>query len=429
VSERVGSQKSHEGLASLGVGVVCLSVPQPIETFILSHIGLLDEAGFETKVLGIYELRNGARAALPQAGRSGAGAKALRNPKRWESFCRWPFAAAAFAGASGGSLSRWASNTHDKRLGWEGSWGQILKQYRAVRYLKGCSLIHAHYGPAGAFCVPVKRKLGVPLVTMFHGFDATRVPREEPGLYEDLWKERDAFLTSSEFIRGLIVEMGAPAEKTMSIGNPLDPERFPFKERCLGPERPMRLLFVGRLVEVKGLPYLIEAVRMLVNEGRRLTLRVVGDGEMRGTLEQQVEKMGLTDVVSFPGQMSHDDVVREMLGCDVFVLPSVTASTGDREGLATVLLEAQLTGVPVVSTDYAGIREAVVNGRTGVLVPEKDSERLAGAIATLMEHPERWGEMGRAGREHVVEQWSTETYGGRLLRVYERLLGRKSVRP
>jgi len=156
---------------------------------------------------------------------------------------------------------------------------------------------------------------------------------------------------------------------------------------------------------------------------------VVGDGEMRGTLEQQVEKMGLTDVVSFPGQMSHDDVVREMLGCDVFVLPSVTASTGDREGLATVLLEAQLTGVPVVSTDYAGIREAVVNGRTGVLVPEKDSERLAGAIATLMEHPERWGEMGRAGREHVVEQWSTETYGGRLLRVYERLLGRKSVRP
>jgi glycosyltransferase involved in cell wall biosynthesis len=87
---------------------------------------------------------------------------------------------------------------------------------------------------------------------MFWGYDATRVPLEEPALYRDLWKQGDAFLTCSEFIRGRIVELGAPEEKTFTVGNPVDPQRFPFRSRGLLSGEPASILFVGNRVEVKG---------------------------------------------------------------------------------------------------------------------------------------------------------------------------------
>jgi colanic acid/amylovoran biosynthesis glycosyltransferase len=149
-----------------------------------------------------------------------------------------------------------------------------------------------------------------------------------------------------------------------------------------------------------------------------VVLRVVGEGELRPSLEKLVRELGLDDVITFVGRVAHKDVMREMLECHIFVLPSVTAATGDQEGSGTVLLEAQLAGAPVVATDYGGIRETVANGRSGILVPEKDPQALADAIGQLLDHSERWPEMGAAGREHVVSGWSTEVHMRRLLDIY-----------
>ena len=104
----------------------------------------------------------------------------------------------------------------------------------------------------------------------------------------------------------------------------------------------------------------------------------------------------------------------------------MTAKDGDEEGTPTVLLEAQAVGLPVISTAHSGIPEIVEDGRSGFLVPERDAAALAERIGQLLEHPETWAEMGRAGRTTVEARHDTDRLSERLERIYESVVPRKS---
>ncbi|MEX0653279.1 MAG: glycosyltransferase family 4 protein [Phycisphaeraceae bacterium] len=161
-----------------------------------------------------------------------------------------------------------------------------------------------------------------------------------------------------------------------------------------------RLLFVGRLAAVKGLPVLFEAMRRVVRECPQAELALVGDGAERAMLERSVQAMGLAEHVQFVGYRS-PDAVRDMLReADVFVLPSFA------EGVPVVLMEAMATGVPVVATRVAGVAELVDDGVTGCLVPPGHVDALAGRIIDLLHDAGQRQRLGDAGRATVVREFN-----------------------
>lgn len=145
-----------------------------------------------------------------------------------------------------------------------------------------------------------------------------------------------------------------------------------------------QLLFVGRLVEKKGIIYLLEAMRQIIKKDVAVRLVIAG----RGTEEQKLKKhclaLGLEKVVTFVGWQSPQQIKQLYADSSLFISPSLIASNGDRDGIPNVLLEAMASGVPVISTPVSGIKELILNKYNGVLIPQKNSQMLADAIFLLL---------------------------------------------
>ena len=169
---------------------------------------------------------------------------------------------------------------------------------------------------------------------------------------------------------------------------------------------PLRLLFVGRLVEKKGLSHLIDAIAAIDHSG--VSLRVVGDGPLAEDLRKRA--VGLP--IEFVGQAGRAALFAEYARADVVVFPSVTARSGDRDGLPVALLEAMGSGCAVIGSRIAGIDEAVVDGESGVLVPSGDTAAIAAAIERLAGDDEEVDRLG-AGALARSGDFSTEAIGQR----------------
>jgi glycosyltransferase involved in cell wall biosynthesis len=184
------------------------------------------------------------------------------------------------------------------------------------------------------------------------------------------------------------------------------PYTLPFAESAAGrgaiegARDAFQVLFVGRLVERKGVTHLIEAVRRLPAELRG-RLVVIGDGPERAALETQARAAGLADRVVIRGRVSDAELRAAYAASDALVLPSILDARGDTEGLGVVLLEAMSYRVPVVASDIGGITDIVEHDRSGLLVPPADPARLAGALERLARDPALAARLGAAGEQRV----------------------------
>ena len=265
--------------------------------------------------------------------------------------------------------------------------------------LLGARIVHAQFGRGGALALPIARALGVPLVVTYHGGDATKNahyrPRLFPTIYqrrlEALKREAALFICVSEFIRRVLVERGFPAEKLKVIryGVEIGPWQEPPP-----PERPYAL-FVGRFVEKKGASFLIQAMRILSERGRDLGLMMIGDGALAPQLKKEAE--GLPNI-EFLGWQENAAARRVMRSALALCVPSVTAESGDGEGLPNVILEAMAEATPVIGARSAGIAEAVENERTGLLIEPQNPVAIADALERLIERPGLRSTMGEAAR-------------------------------
>ena len=161
------------------------------------------------------------------------------------------------------------------------------------------------------------------------------------------------------------------------------------------------ILFVGRMVEKKGLRILVAAASLLKARGRDFDIQAIGDGPEEAELRTAVADAGLAGVVTFHGSEPHDFVLALMTVSDCLVLPSLTAADGDQEGIPVTLMEAMAAGLPVVSTYHSGIPELVTDNETGLLVPERDAAALADAIERLMLDPGLGERLAANGRRFV----------------------------
>ena len=220
----------------------------------------------------------------------------------------------------------------------------------------------------------------------------------------------------ADFAAGVI---GIPPQKLVVVPNGIPVEEFQMDNKAetraaLGISVTSLVIgTVGRLHPVKGTRHLIEAFAQC-RTSCQLVLLVIGDGPQRAQLESLAQRLGIADRVYFLGNRT--DVPRLLQAMDVFVLPS------EWEGMPNAALEAMATGLPVVATAVGGTPEVVVDGVTGLLVPPRNSEALAQAIAQLLADPELRRRMGQAGRERVEQLFSVEQMVRKTEALYEELL-------
>jgi glycosyltransferase involved in cell wall biosynthesis len=298
---------------------------------------------------------------------------------------------------------------------------------RLVRAIeeRGVSVLHAHFGVEGVYIAPTARALGVPLVTTLHGFDVTIGKRQLLASRKPSWINyvtwRDslfeggaAFVCVSEYIRRRALEWGYPAGRTTVL--PIGVDTDLIKPVPVG-EAP-RIVHVARLVEVKGTADLLRAFAVVRRRLPAAELVIIGDGPLRARLGALADELGVAGAVRFLGARPHPEVLAQIAASSVLCLPSATAPNDAQEGLGMVLLEAAATGRPVVGTDHGGIPEAVVDGVTGYLVPERDPEALAERLHALIADPDLGERLGAAGRAMVERRYDLRTQTARLESLY-----------
>jgi len=283
-------------------------------------------------------------------------------------------------------------------------------------------VLHAHFGPDAALVSAAAAAARVPLVATFHGYDVTQDPESLRGgrtantVLVDDWArviERiAAVITVSSFLRDRLIARGVPSDKISVVACGVDTAAIPWSPPVVGGP----VVFVGRLVEKKGLADLLDAVAGL---DRRPRVDVVGDGPLRVELEARARRLGVD--AHFLGSLPTPRVVETIRSGAVVAMPSRTASSGDTEGLPVVSLEASAAGRPVIGYRHAGLPEAVLDGSTGVLVAEGDVAALARALGGALDDPVALLGMSRAARAHVVSRFERSDLLSRVADVYDRV--------
>lgn len=182
-------------------------------------------------------------------------------------------------------------------------------------------------------------------------------------------------------------------------------------------ERPL-ILSVARLVEKKGLPYLLQACRRLQDQGYDFDCRIIGEGPLRPILERQIRDLALTNRVELWGSEKHERVIEMYQQATLMVLPCVIAKDGDRDGIPNALVESLYMGVPVVSTVISGVPELISSENNGLLVPERDSISLAQAMARLLDDPDLRERLATAGWQTVLAKFDMAANTRHLLQLF-----------
>lgn len=287
-------------------------------------------------------------------------------------------------------------------------------------------VIHGHFGPNGIIA-EFLRSIGVPggLVASFHGHDASRYPRTAgKHVYDRMFANADAVTANTVFLKEKVVGLGCEPGKIEVIPSAIRVDRFEFRQRTAWRGEPVRILTVGRLVEKKGYEYALRATALLAAKFCNIEYIIVGDGPLRADLERLARDLRIERIVQFAGRATQDSVLGHYNRSDIFLMPSVTARDVDHEGQGLTLQEAQAAGLPVVSTLHNGIPEGCLDGTSAFLVPERDTQGLYVALARLLEHPETWAAMGRAGRNFVAVRYDVPVVTRRLVELYESILDR-----
>jgi len=183
------------------------------------------------------------------------------------------------------------------------------------------------------------------------------------------------------------------------------------------------LLFTGRLIQRKGVEFLVQAIPHIL-EQRQVKVVITGDGDRREGIAALVQKLGLESVVEMPGFVSRERLGELYAESDVYVLPAVHDDGGDTEGLGVPLIEAALHGLPIVATGIGGIVDVVNDRETGLFSPEADPEGIARAVLEVLDDPDLARSLGDAARCHARARFDWDRIIDDLLNLYESALVR-----
>ena len=289
------------------------------------------------------------------------------------------------------------------------------------------ALVHAHFGICGALALPLAQSLNLPMIVTIYGIDITMKDEYARRASLSHWmyfrrqaalkRETKLFIAISNFIQAKMLEKGFPPEKILIHPIGVDPDTFQLDPSI---QREPVVLFVARLVEKKGCEYLIRAMNKVQTLMPEVELIVIGDGPLRNSLED-LAKSSLRRY-RFLGVQPPEVVRQWMNRTTVFSVPSITAESGDTEGLGVVFAEAQVMGLPVVSSASGGIPDVVAHEQTGFLAAEKDWESLANYILQLLQDSVVWQRFSLDGQERVRTKFDQRKLSKGLEDIYKAIL-------
>lgn len=307
----------------------------------------------------------------------------------------------------------------------------LMGQVRAIIKLirkEQIDAVHAHWiipqGFSAAIALMMTRK-SIPLICTSHGGDLYGLQGK---LFQQIkrWiiKRSQRLTVVSHAMKDAVVDMGIPANKVsvISMGVDLKEGFVPaHHKKCAS----KKLLFVGRLVEKKGLKILIDAMPRILSRFPDVKLTVAGSGPLDADLRKQCRSLGLSDHVLFLGSQPQSKLPGLYQQATMAVFPFVRAKDGDQEGLGLVVLEAMGCGCPVIASDLPAIKDSMIHGKTGLVFPPGDSMALAQNIINALQHPEKQKKMAQRARQKILNEFDwkiiTEKYGACLKGVIEKI--------
>ena len=289
-------------------------------------------------------------------------------------------------------------------------------------------VIHAHWPfPHAYIALGAAKLFKIPLVLNFHGAELLLIRKKKwvkPLLKFAIGQAQAVFANSSftagkiKALRNVDVEWspyGTTLESgSTSAGNGGTSAIVPHPVNGK-----FKILFVGRHIERKGICYLIEAAKHLPRD--QFEIRIVGVGDLTNKLKAQAAEIEDAAEIIFTGKLSPEELANEYRTANVFTLPAIVDSKGDTEGLGVVLIEAMELGLPVVASNVGGIPDVVVDGVSGILVPEKDPEALAGAYRRLAADPGLVKQLLEGAQKRIAECFSWDKIVERQIGVYKKI--------
>ncbi len=305
---------------------------------------------------------------------------------------------------------------------------EITAGYSKAFRDSGAKAVLAEYGPSAGPTLDACRSLGLPLVVHFHGYDTSMrsVLDENAQAYSAVFRYAAAVIAVSREMERKLIAMGAPAEKVHYNPYGIDCRQFAGAEPASA--SPV-FLAVGRFVEKKGPQLTIQAFARVHREHPEARLRIIGDGPLLAECRALAQQLGVVDAVTFLGPQPRSVVREEMRLARCFVQHSLEAASGDSEGTPVAVLEAGASGLPVVSTRHGGIPDVVIEGKTGLLVDERDVDGMATEMLRMIEKPELAARMGEAARRRIETTFSQDRSLGRLWSIIESCIEGGPVRP
>ncbi|WP_459939573.1 glycosyltransferase family 4 protein [Desulfonatronum parangueonense] len=411
------------------LGMVLKGYPRISETFISNEIRLLEELGFRIHIFSMRRPREGFSHAsvkqirapvtyLPESLFWGLGRLAKANVRLFRTDVQ------AYRRGTGLMRSRYSGTP--KKHTWLKHFlqaGFLVQKMRTDPDAGQIEHIHAHFAHTpSSVALYAAAMAGLPFSFTAHAKD---IYTQAPERLREKMRLARFVVTCTEYNRRHLENLKAASSGKETVSTPvhtvyhgIDLSLFADSGGCARAKPPYSLLTVARLVEKKGLPTILEALRLLREKGLDFVHTLVGSGSDKGKIEKLIRDLGLDERIRMTGTISHEDVIGLYRKADLFVLGCREARNGDRDGIPNVVAEAMAMGVPVAATEISGVPELVEHERTGLLAPCDNSVALAANMERLLTDQALRARIIPAARSKVEEVFDNRILARRLADIH-----------
>ena len=315
---------------------------------------------------------------------------------------RYPFERIAIVGKPATHFARRFWFKQMREAPWQMSPGEV-KKLTSVLAKVNAELLHIYFGHIAVHLLPLIQAWPKPSVVSFHGADVM-VDLDKPAYRAATQQMLEAVrlvLVRSESLGRALINLGCPAGKIRLQHTGIPVDEIPFRPREWPMNGAWKSVQACRLIEKKGLRVSLRAFAKFAERHPASTFTIAGEGPLRNELGQLAAELGIADKIFFPGFISQTQLRDLFYQSHIFLHPSEVSGDGNQEGVPNSMLEAMASGLPVFATEHGGIPEAIENGRSGILVNERDDNALAHALLERTANPEGLAAIARNGAESV----------------------------
>ncbi len=398
---------------SISIGYVLKEFPKLSETFILNEILELERQGVHVKIFSLRDPFNSNPLQMKHGSLKNLQAKVFYLPTKmiFRTFR-----------IKEGDYKTGSFSEHTWRDEMRNCTEDYLLYLQALMIASICNSskvehLHAHFGTASTVAMMAADMANISFSFTTHAKDIYKNDVDHNHLELKIKKSR-FIITVSDYNKSFLDKKFKTCDnKIIRLYNGIDLNKFKKENERISDNT---ILSVGRLEKKKGFKYLIESCNALKNKEIDFKCLIVGEGQERKNLELLIKEYGLSRQVKLLGSKTQEEITELLNNSRVFVLPSIIDEFGDRDVLPTVLIEAMAMRVPVISTSISAIPEIIENNKSGILIKQKDPDKLAVCLQRLLSNEQLQKKYSENGRKRVKRLFDIEKNIPKLARLFER---------